>query len=214
MTDDTHKWDPMSVDDAVDLMSGLNIPWWIAGGWAIDLFLGRQTRSHGDTDVLIRRDDQLEVQAYLNGKGLLLYKTQQPGLRPWLPGEFQGRPFDDIWCRWTPDTPWVLQLMLLCTDGDRWVFKRDPTIRGPLEELGQRTSSRVPYMRPHIQLFYKAKSQTLAKDQSDFDLAVPELSRGEQEWLLRHLQKRFVDGHPWIGMLREAMARKQNGNAE
>ena len=206
MTDDTHNWDPMSVEDAAGLMSGLSVPWWIAGGWAIDLFLGRQTRSHGDTDILIRRGDQLEVQAYLSGKGLLLYKTQQPGLKPWLPGEFQSRPFDDIWCRWTTDTPWVLQLMLLDTDGDQWVFKRDPSIRGPLAELGQRTAANVPYLRPHIQLLYKAKPDTLAKDQSDFDLAVPQMSRDAQAWLLRRLERRFADGHPWIPMLREAMA--------
>lgn len=59
MNDDNHKWEPLSVEEVVDLMSGLQVPWWIAGGWAIDLFLGRQTRAHGDTDVLIRRDDQL-----------------------------------------------------------------------------------------------------------------------------------------------------------
>ena len=206
MTDDTHIWDPMPVDEAVDLMSGLDTPWWIAGGWAIDLFLGRQTRSHGDTDILIRRNDQLRAQAYLSNKGLLLYKTQQPGLKPWLPGEFQSRPFDDIWCRWTPDSPWVLQLMLLDTDGDRWVFKRDPSIQGQLADIGQRTALGAPYLCPHIQLLYKAKPQTLPKDQSDFDLAVPQMPREAQEWLLRHLEKLFAEGHPWIAMLREAMA--------
>jgi hypothetical protein len=99
MNEDTHSWKPMSVDDAVDLMSGLRLPWWVAGGWAIDLFLGRQTRPHGDIDLLVRREDQFAVQAYLADKGLLLYKTQQAGLTPWLPGEFQNRPFDDIRCR-------------------------------------------------------------------------------------------------------------------
>ncbi|MDP6778940.1 MAG: hypothetical protein QGI83_19460, partial [Candidatus Latescibacteria bacterium] len=77
MPDDIHNWDPMSVEDVADLMSDIDLPWWIAGGWAIDLFLERQTRDHGDTDILIRREDQLDVQAYLSRKGLLLYKTQQ-----------------------------------------------------------------------------------------------------------------------------------------
>ena len=203
MTEDIHNWDPMSVDEVADLMSGVGVPWWIAGGWAIDLFLGRQTREHGDTDILIRRDDQLDVQAYLIGKGLLLYKTQQPGLAPWLPGEYQARPYDDIWSRWSLDTPWTLQIMLLCTDGNQWVFKRDPALRGPLDTLGRRSPSGVPYLGPHIQLLYKAKPETLDKDQSDFDLAVPRITREEQAWLLHHLETRLADDHPWAIRLRE-----------
>lgn len=198
------KWEPLSVEAAVELMSGLCVPWWIAGGWAIDLFLGRQTRSHEDTDVLIRRDDQMEVQAYLSDWDL--HKTQQPGLRPWAPGEFLDRPVDDIWCRRTPDSPWSLQLMLLDTDGDLWVFKRDPEIRGPLASLGRRTEAGVPYLSPEIQLLYKARPQPLEKDQSDFELAMPCLSRSTRTWLLRCLEKRFPNGHAWITRLREYTA--------
>ena len=206
MSDHHHKWAPLSVQEVADLLAGLSVPWWIAGGWAIDLFLGRQTRPHDDTDVLIRRDDQLEVQGYLSGWDL--HKTQQPGLKPWPIGEFQSRPFDDIWCRRTPESPWALQLMLLDTDGDRWVFKRDPSIQGHLETLGLYTSAGIPYMRPEIQLLYKAKPQTPRKDQSDFDLAVPRMTRKAQAQLLRHLEKTFPEGHPWMTRLRETMAQQ------
>jgi hypothetical protein len=206
MEDKTHIWEPMSVEDAAELMSGADVPWWVAGGWAIDLFLGRQTRAHGDTDILIRREDQLIAQEHLSGRGLLLYKTQQPGLKPWLPGEFLARPIDDIWCRWTSESPWVLQLMLLCTDADHWVFKRDPTIRGPLEGLGRQTAAGIPYVCPHIQLLYKAGRDIIAKDQSDLDLAAPRMHPGEQRWLLRRLERRFPDGHPWIEQLKELIA--------
>ena len=201
MIDDNHKWEPLSVKEVAELMSDLHVQWWIAGGWAIDLFLGRQTRVHGDTDVLIRRDDQLEVQKYLAGWNL--YKTQQPGLKPWLTDEFQNRPFDDIWCRRTPESPWAFQLMLLDTDGDRWIFKRDSSIGGSLDELGLNASTGIPYMCPEIQLLYKAKAQILAKDQSDFDLVVPYMSLEALEWLLRNFEKRFPEDHHWIITLRE-----------
>jgi len=204
MTEDIHNWKPLTVEETVDLMSGLCVPWWIAGGWAIDLFLGCQTRTHGDTDVLIRRDDQLEVQRHLADWDL--HKTQQPGLKPWPAGEFLKRPVNDIWCRRTPESPWALQLMLLDTDGDQWVFRRDPSIRGPLERLGRYTSTGVPYMSPEIQLLYKAKPQTLAKDQSDFDLAVPHMAREAHVWLLRQLEKRFPGGHAWFTSLRGEVA--------
>jgi hypothetical protein len=34
------------------LMKDFNKPWYIAGGWAIDLFLGLVTRSHQDIEIL------------------------------------------------------------------------------------------------------------------------------------------------------------------
>ena len=38
-----------------------------AGGQAIDLFLNKQIRKHDDIDVLIRRDDQFELQKLFKG---------------------------------------------------------------------------------------------------------------------------------------------------
>ncbi len=49
---------------------------------------------------------------------------------------------------------------------------------------------------------YKAKAQTLARDQSDFDLALPRMTLEARAWLLRHLEKRFPEGHAWITILR------------
>lgn len=203
MHDNTYHWDPLTIDQVVDLMADLTVPWWIAGGWAIDLFLGRQTRTHEDTDVLIRRADQLVVQRHLADWDL--HKTQQPGLKPWPPGEFLNRPIDDVWCRRTPASPWALQLMLLDTDGGDWVFKRDPSIRGPLDALGRTTPDGVPHMAPEIQLLYKAKAETIAKDQSDFEAAVPHLTPRAQVWLLARLERRFPDGHNWINSLKESV---------
>ncbi|MFO7916662.1 MAG: hypothetical protein R6V13_01100 [Anaerolineae bacterium] len=47
----THHWQPLTVQETVDLLSPGGSP----GAGAIDLHLGRQTRSHEDIDVLIRR---------------------------------------------------------------------------------------------------------------------------------------------------------------
>jgi hypothetical protein len=185
----------------VELFAGLTVPWWIAGGQAIDLFVGRRTRPHGDIDVLIRRDDQLQVQSYLSDWDL--HKTHQPGLKPWPTGEFQVRPVDDIWCRRTEDCAWQLQLLLLDTDADQWVFKRDPTIRGPIDSLGRRTASGVPYMAPEIQLLYKAHVKTLEKDEADFRVAVPLMEESACTWLLACLEMRFPDGHAWIEQLKK-----------
>jgi hypothetical protein len=199
-----HAWEPLSVQEVAELFAGLSVVWWIAGGRAIDLFVGRETRSHGDTDVLIRRDDQLEVQSYLSGWDL--HKTQQPGLKPWPSGEFQTSPVNDIWCRRTKDSPWQLQLMLLDTDGDQWVFKRDPAIRGFVDNLGRSTAAGLPYVAPEIQLLYKAGPDTLEIDDADFQVALPLMEDTACAWLLECLEKRFPDGHAWIERLKKRQA--------
>jgi hypothetical protein len=60
-------WRAFSVDDVATLLDDLPVRWWVAGGQAIDLFVGSSTRRHQDVDVALLRPDQLTVQAYLDG---------------------------------------------------------------------------------------------------------------------------------------------------
>lgn len=41
------------------LMAGFNKTWGIAGGWAIDLFIGKETREHKDIEIAVFRKNQL-----------------------------------------------------------------------------------------------------------------------------------------------------------
>src|SRR5437763_9338468 len=42
----------------VELMGAFPVPWFFAGGWAIDLLAGRVTRQHEDLEISIDRADQ------------------------------------------------------------------------------------------------------------------------------------------------------------
>src|SRR5215212_7210429 len=46
-------------------MVGYAQPWWFAGGWAIDLFLGRVTREHDDIEIGVFRRDQDRLREHL-----------------------------------------------------------------------------------------------------------------------------------------------------
>src|SRR6266699_414027 len=52
----------LSIDSAIEtiatLLTPLPITWGFCGGWSIDLFVNRTTRSHKDVDVAILRTDQ------------------------------------------------------------------------------------------------------------------------------------------------------------
>jgi Aminoglycoside-2''-adenylyltransferase len=57
------SWGVLTPHDAADLLSAARLPWWIAGGWALDLFLGKGTRAHKDLDIGIFRKDAAIVLA-------------------------------------------------------------------------------------------------------------------------------------------------------
>jgi hypothetical protein len=43
-------WEPLSPAALAGELKGLARRWWIAGGWAIDLHLGRRSRAHASVD--------------------------------------------------------------------------------------------------------------------------------------------------------------------
>jgi hypothetical protein len=195
------QWQPLSVRELAVALRGLASPWWIAGGWALDLFLGRQIRPHADIDVLILRPDQLTVQHHLSN--WQLHKTGQSTpskLAPWPPGEhldWSSGVFS-LWARRHDDDPWRFQLLLMETDGPDWIFRRDPRIRGPIDRLGWHTPGGLPILRPEIQLLYKAGPGRRPKDDADFVATAPALSADARSWLTEVLTLQFAREHPWI----------------
>jgi hypothetical protein len=175
-------------------------PWWIAGGWAIDLFLGRTTREHEDIDVAILRDDEQVFRKQLKDWEIW------PGLGN---SQLENKPIavDDklsdnrevLWCRPSPEAGWSFELLLNKTAGDDWVFKRDSRVRKPIEEIGSLTSDGIPYLNPEIVLLFKAKNNQ-TKDRHDFEHAVPKLSEEAKEWLRDSLHI-VHPNHLWLNDL-------------
>jgi hypothetical protein len=207
---DPRNWSPLTVAQAAAEMRGFPARWWIAGGWALELFLaqvapspsGEPRRVHEDTDVLILRRDQLAAQQHLSH--WRLFKTQQPKpphLAPWPEGEFLGPPINDVWLRdELHEGPWRFQLMLMEAEGERWVYRRKPTIGGPLAELGLTTPEGLPYLAPEIQLLYKSRTGR-PKDEQDFQAVHPHLAQTRRHWLLTSLREQYPEGHPWAEVL-------------
>ena len=46
-----HEWNPAEPHQANEWLQHFAALWWIAGGWAIELFLEQTTRAHTDLDV-------------------------------------------------------------------------------------------------------------------------------------------------------------------
>jgi hypothetical protein len=181
--------------------------WWIAGGYAIEIFVGRPLRDHGDLDVLVMRADQLRIQAALDGWDL--YAVDPPGeLRPWQLGEQLTQPVHDIWCRRTPAAPWSIQFMLDESTGLDWHSRRAGAVTRPLHSLGYQTNDGWPVLAPEVQLFYKATGVKIrAKDQFDFDATLPLLDPQARRWLDNALAMN-APNHPWRETISHSPAEK------
>lgn len=194
------RWVPARPEDVATVFTEADFPWWIAGGYAIELAVGHELRPHGDLDLLILRRDQVRARGLLASWDL--YVADPPGqgrLRTWLPGEVLPQPLHDIWCRRTPEAPWSIQLMLDEAEGPQWVSRRDPAIRLPIDQLGRTSKTGIPYFAPEVQLFYKAKA-TRNKDEADFEAVLPLLDTPARAWLADAINV-IVPDHPWLRRL-------------
>lgn len=195
MGDPRYPWSPVTLDDARAIFGAFPGPWWVAGGWAIDLHIGRQTRKHEDTDVLIRRSDHLALHDVLPGWEIRAAgRPTESKLELWKAGVPFPPDVHDIWCRPRPDADWALQIMLVDTQGQDWLFRRDSRIRGSLAGMGLERDG-LPYLAPEIQLLYKSKHPR-PKDEADFRAILPYLVVDPGRWLAQALAL-HDPGNPW-----------------
>ena len=54
---DQNVWNCWSPAELAVWLADVSRPWCIVGGWALDLWLGDQTRVHGDIEFTLLRED-------------------------------------------------------------------------------------------------------------------------------------------------------------
>ena len=190
-------WRHRTVPDVVDLFRGYCGRWWIAGGWAIEAFTGKQ-RVHGDIDPSIPSADVPLLCKHLHGR-LDVWAAHKGTLRP-LVFEADSIPkaCSNLWLRVSGAAPWEFDVTLMNTTAEQWTYKRDPRVRLPFADiLWQRDG--VSYLLPEIQLLYKAPGLR-PQDQRDFDASLPLLDETARRWL-RTAMETAHPGHPWIAEL-------------
>jgi hypothetical protein len=172
--------------------AALDVPWWIAGGWALDLFGGSQSRAHADLDVGVLRRDITTVLTALSSWEI--FEAKGGALTRLTVGETPGSAVHSLWCRPIGTTLWTLELMLDESVDGAWCYRREPSIRRPLSMVVRRNPSGIPYLAPDIQLLYKAPSLR-AQDHADFKRVAPRLDASARAWLTDSLA-RTAAGHP------------------
>jgi len=190
-------WHPMDPTAARRILCAVDAPWWIAGGWALDLFVGTQTRAHQDLDVGVRRRDAARFLAAL--PGWEFFEAHEGSLHRLPIGVDPRAKVNSIWGRLAGEPQWMLELMLDDSDEEHWIFRRDPSIRRPLAVALRGTADGTRYLAPEIQLLYKARD-VRPQDQADFERVAPRLHAAAREWL-RAGVSRLYPQHRWLPVL-------------
>ncbi|MEX0801536.1 MAG: hypothetical protein WD379_10005 [Dehalococcoidia bacterium] len=171
---------PEPVALVAELMSAFPAHWALCGGWAIDAWLGRQTRDHLDVDICVFIQDQQALFDHLAGWQLVAHgpnasaNTNEPwdGRRLDLPVHIHGRldacepPPSGIL---TPEQGFSLDVQLSDRSGRDWILSstaawewpaaartRQPCVRVPLRNGVQQSPWGLPTVVPKVLLFFKA----------------------------------------------------------
>lgn len=188
---DLGPWEPLGLDSVVETFASAPFRWWISGGHALDLHLGRTWRSHQDTDVGVVRQDLSSLRALLVRWDLQVAAAGQ--LTPWGGEPLEAaRHQNNVWCRLTADGPWVLDVTIGEGTDETWIYRRDPSVSVPWDMAVLRTTEGVPYLAPELQLLYKSKDLR-PKDEVDAAEVIPSLD-ARQRGLLSGL---LAPDHPW-----------------
>jgi hypothetical protein len=195
LRNDYGNWNPLSVQEITTLFSEIPVFWGIAGGWGLDLHLGKKTREHSDIDIVVKHNELLSVYHYL-AKDWLLYKAHGGKLELWKQQDSLAE-INNIWACRDTGSPFAYQIMAIDFKEGDWVYRREPAVRR--RDILLKNEDGIPYLRPEIQLLYKGgASQVREKDLHDFHTMIPFLSVEEKQWLRTSLMKQFPEGHAWL----------------
>ena len=177
----------------------VSFPWYISGGWALDLFLGRVTRLHHDVDVSVPYPAQLDLRKHLTERGWKLVTPFEKRLEAWPPHMQLQLPRHQVHAH-REDA--FIDFLLTEMDGI-WKYRREPAAIRSLERIGLWTEGGIPYLAPELVLLFKSKNtsnQERPKDQLDYEKILPHLEPERRAWLRWALVATSPD-HPWIQQL-------------
>ena len=190
-------WDSWRPEELTQRLHGSGITWYVTGGWALDVFMGQQSRDHVDLEFATLPSDipkarkalaELEFVALRNG-GLSFLERDA-----YVP--------DDIWQLWGADfksQAWRVDMMIERGTIDRLVCKRNSTISQPRDQITYLNDQGISFLTPANVLLSKAK-HTEDKDVQDFDRVLPHL-RSHEKVILRRWIVSEHSVHPWLAQL-------------
>jgi len=179
------------------IMRDFKPSWFVAGGWAIDLFLEKETRLHQDIEIAIFRKDQTALHDYFDG--WLLQEVVNGELVVWHWDEWLTLPIHEVHCYNETAQPPQIEILLNESNETEWLYRRNEKIRRSVVKIQLESNTGVKFLCPEIVLLYKSKNPR-AKDERDFQAVVKRLDAERKEWL-KDAIKVSNSEHHWLQSL-------------
>jgi lincosamide nucleotidyltransferase A/C/D/E len=133
--------DARRVVDLLEHLTGLGIPVWLDGGWAIDALLGRQRRPHDDLDLVAALEDVPRLKVALGERGYALVDGGDARIVVLV--DAGGHQVDVHPVVFTEKGEGVYRM----TTGGEWIYP-SPGFAGSGDVLGRR----VPCLTPEVMM--------------------------------------------------------------
>ncbi|MFD1176012.1 nucleotidyltransferase domain-containing protein [Paenibacillus puldeungensis] len=179
-------------------MKSFEKPWFVAGGWAIDLAVGKATREHKDIDICVFREDANYTINYFKDWDIKVA----------IPGEHRLERVDQItdvvlprYCLHLFKDNEFLEILLTERVREEVVFRKNSEIRMSIKDFSKHQEN-IPFVNPVWQLLFKSLN-TREEDEHDFMTYINEVNDDySKKWLFQKL-KDIKGNQKWIEELQK-----------
>jgi len=188
-------WEPWLPRELADMLAAVDIPWGVAGGWALDLLGGQRSREHSDLEIAVPTSGFWTIRAALDN-----YTFEVIGAgRRWPLDSAAFDVMHQTWVREPTTGVYRLDVFREPHNGDTWICRRDASIRLRYRDIIRRTADGILFVASEIVLLFKAK-HAKTKDEADLSRTLPILNPKQRSWLKDALEHAHPC-HPWMDRL-------------
>lgn len=187
------SWEPLDPSNIAAFMAGFDRPWWIIGGWSIEVFTG-VPRPHEDMDISILSSHAEAFRVFL-GDRWTAWNVDEGWFRPFDARFTDVRADSQVWVRRNAQSPWILDVPFTPDSDGRWTNKRHLAHTEDLDDVTWVAADGLRYAKPEVTLMFKA-AQAREKDRRDAEVALPLLDDEARRWL-RGAVARIDPSHSW-----------------
>jgi len=173
------------------IMDKFGYPWFIEGGWAIDLFLDKETRRHEDIEIGIYRKHQMQLYRYFEkSKKYFINNKSRIGKlekKEWNK-EYLQLPIYKLYIEFKGIE---IEVLLNERDENSWIYRQNSKIKLDEKKVIQFTDKRIPYLCPEVVLLNKIKEMR-DKDIKDISSASKKMSEAQIKWLIDSIEDKNI----------------------
>ncbi len=205
---------------ANDFINKVNVQWAICGGFALDLFLEKEIRTHSDIDICVFEKDREKIFQYMLQKAWNVYEFRGQGkLRPLNAASISERGRNLMCINGSCDFVRLFPceeenflyhefihsgikefnyLEFLFNEAEDKYFMFDGK-KGVARELEKAIlyNSGIPFLAPEIVLLYKSSRSDNPEYQYDFEQTYEHMNAEQQNWFSHNLEILYPNGHKW-----------------